>query len=153
MLTREQLKLEISNDPAGLGLLAFAQKGDVNGLTEALNSVRDGAEFVVGRGIVPIDVFIQECFALGVFQNLFKLADPEKIKVWVFYLEAILPLLTVGFNVNSPVFDAQVAEMLVDGLVDKAGANSLQFRQGSRAQVLGVSNIDSSEISAVLGVA
>src|SRR5438552_13892788 len=56
------LKAEVTGDPASLGYAALNVKGDVRGIVEALNRLRDSIR--VNRGVISRDEFTGDFFAV-----------------------------------------------------------------------------------------
>ena len=135
--TPEACKIELSTDPLKIGYAALLVAGDETNipLAEALNLVRDGEPYAVPRGVISRSMFIGECLQLGVVDNLMALPDATIKSGWIFLLQYIMPLID-EFDVNSKTFSDRLVMMLTTGLLDQVGADALQYRQGSRAEVL-----------------
>jgi hypothetical protein len=135
--TPAALKSELSDDPLGIGYKALLDlKDETNiALCDAINRVREGEAYAVPRGIVNRSDFIGDCLTLGVFDTLVALPDAAAKSGWLFLLQDVMPLID-RFDINGDTFNTQVARMIDTGLVDRATADALQYRQGSRAEVL-----------------
>jgi hypothetical protein len=135
--TPETLKIELSDDPMTIGYKALLDMKDETyiSLCDAVNRVREGEPYAVPRGIISRTTFIGDCLRLGVFDTLAALPDAAAKSGWLFLLEDVMPLID-QFDVNSDTFNTQVARMIDTGLIDRVTADALQYRQGSRAEVL-----------------
>ena len=138
--TAQQLEDELLADTMSLGYAAYVASGNDAALYQLLVTVREGAPYVVSKGIVSKDT------AMGTWADIISgipfIADATIRTRWTWLIETLfLQRSTVDYS--DALTEAFFAQMVADGLMTSAAipitsevVTARTTRQGSRAEVL-----------------
>jgi hypothetical protein len=140
------LKEELTLDPMGLGYAPFILIRDDVSLKNLMNEIKGGQDFVVSRGRITKDSFI-EITSQMVFTLM--LASKNGDTDAGFWLSVFDRLIANSDTVNSddPALDAILDQMISANYLTQQDKESIKTRQGSRAEKLFGTNVLVNEIS------
>lgn len=131
----QALKEEFINDPISLGYADKLSIRDDMGLCNLINQIGSGEEFVVNRGRISKDEFIENTTMI-VF-NLIQASHSGNNDA-KFWLEVFDRLVANSDTVNcaDPMLKTLLDQMLTLSLITKSEQDNVLNRQGSRAEKL-----------------
>ena len=140
------LKQEIQNDPSNLGYADSLAIRDDIGLANILNTVRSGSDYLVTKGRITRDQFVED--TTSVVYNLMVLESQGSDKA-VFWLRVFDRLVSNSDTINS--LDVNLIglldQMIADNVLSSQDKSSIINRQGSRSEVLFGRNVSTDEVS------
>jgi 23S rRNA A1618 N6-methylase RlmF len=140
------LKQEIQNDPSNLGYAGSLAIRDDIGLANILNTVRSGSDYLVTKGRITRDQFVED--TTSVVYNLMVLESQGSDKA-VFWLRVFDRLVSNSDTINS--LDVNLIglldQMIADNVLSSQDKSSIINRQGSRSEVLFGRNVSIDEVS------
>ena len=129
------LKQEIQNDPNNLGYASSLAIRDDISLADILNTVRSGSGYVVTKGRITRDQFVED--TTSVVYNLMVLESQGSDKA-VFWLRVFDRLVSNSDTINA--LDVNLIglldQMIADNVLTSEEKSSILNRQGSRSEVL-----------------
>jgi hypothetical protein len=129
------LKQEIQDDPSNLGYASSLAIRDDISLTNILNTVRNGSDYIVTKGRITRDQFVED--TTSVVYNLMVLESQGSDKA-VFWLRVFDRLVSNSDTINA--LDVNLIglldQMIADNVLTSEEKSSILNRQGSRSEVL-----------------
>lgn len=140
------LKAELLNDPMSLGYAQFVDARNDIECCNALNTVRDGEEFLVSRGRLTKDAFI-EVTSFMLF-NLLQLshAGNQNAEFWIRVFNTLVAN-SETISVNDPTLIQILDEMITLNFLTISDKDTILKRQGSRAEILFGVNVTLDQVS------
>lgn len=129
------LKQELLNDPLSLGYSQFVSVRNDLGSHALINAVGDGSDFVVTRGRISKDHFIE--ITTSVVINLmvaFKNGNQEA-QFWLDVFDRLVANSDT-INVDDPALNSILNQMISENLLTSQEMSYITTRQGSRAEKL-----------------
>jgi hypothetical protein len=141
-----QLKDEIQNDPEGLGYsVPLSIRNDI-GIAEILNTVRNESNYIVSKGRISKDTFLED--TADIVFNLMVLEDAGSSKA-TFWLKVFDRLVANADTINSedPTLINLLDQMIIDNVITQQDKETTLTRFGSRAEVLFSCNVTIDQVS------
>jgi hypothetical protein len=140
------LRAELLNDPLSLGYSQFIDvRNDIECLN-ALNAVREGQDFLVSRGRLTKDAFI-EVTSFMLF-NLLQLSHDgnENAEFWIRVFNTLVANSDT-ISVSDPTLIQILDQMITLNFLTSSDKDSILKRQGSRAEILFGTNVTLDQVS------
>lgn len=129
------LKQEIQTDPQNLGYAGSLAIRDDISITNILNTIRNGSDYIVPKGRISRDQFVEDTST--VVYNLMVLESQNNNSA-TFWLKVFDRLVSNSDTINS--LDANLVsildQMISDNVLTTQEKSSILNRQGSRAEKL-----------------
>jgi hypothetical protein len=129
------LKQEIQTDPQNLGYAGSLAIRDDISITNILNTIRNGSDYIVPKGRISRDQFVEDTST--VVYNLMVLESQNNNSA-TFWLKVFDRLVSNSDTINS--LDANLVsildQMISDNVLTAQEKSSILNRQGSRAEKL-----------------
>ena len=141
-----QRKDEIQNDPEGLGYsVPLSIRNDI-GIAEILNTVRNESNYIVSKGRISKDTFLED--TADIVFNLMVLEDAGSSKA-TFWLKVFDRLVANADTINSedPTLINLLDQMIIDNVITQQDKETTLTRFGSRAEVLFSCNVTIDQVS------
>jgi hypothetical protein len=140
------LKQELLDDPLGLGYAPFISSRNDISIQGLLAEVKPDPEFIVNRGRITKDYFIE--ITTQMIFNLM-LANKNGNPNAQFWLDVFDRLIANSdtINCNDAALASILNQMYLDGLITQTGIDYIKNKQGSRSEVLFGYNVTVDDVS------
>lgn len=129
------LKQELLNDPLNLGYSQFVSVRNDLGSHGLINSVGDGAEFIVSRGRVSKDHFIEITTSMVINLMVALKNGNQEAQFWLDVFDRLVANSDT-INVDDPALSTILSQMVSENLLTSEEMSFIKNRQGSRAEKL-----------------
>lgn len=129
------LKQELLNDPLNLGYSQFVSVRNDLGSHALINSVGDGPEFVVSRGRVSKDHFIEITTSMVINLMVALKNGNQEAQFWLDVFDRLVANSDT-INLDDSALNSVLAQMVSENLLTSDEMSFIKNRQGSRAEKL-----------------
>jgi hypothetical protein len=140
------LKQELLNDPLNLGYAPYVSVRNDIGSHSVLTEVKSGSDFVVSRGRITKDFFI-EITTQMVFNLMMQVKNGNNgAQFWLDVFDRLIANSDT-INCDDAALSSILNQMLVENLINTSGIDYIKTKQGSRSEVLFGVNVSIDDVS------
>jgi hypothetical protein len=140
------LKEELTLDPMGLGYAPFILIRDDVSLKNLMNEIRGGQDFLVSRGRITKDAFIELTSQMVFALMLASKSGDTEADFWLSVFDRLVANADT-INVDDPSLESVLDQMISANYLTQQDKESIKTRQGSRAEILFGINVLVDDIS------
>lgn len=140
------LKQELINDPLGLGYSQFVSSRNDIGAHSLISAIGEGAEFIVSRGRVTKDHFIELTTEMIINLMVALKNGNTEAQFWLDVFDRLVANSDT-INVDDAALNSVLTQMLSENLLTQQEIDYIKTRQGSRAEKLFNVNITIDDVS------
>jgi hypothetical protein len=130
-----ELKQEFLNDPMSLGYSTNLSSRNDIGLCSLINEIRDGDDYLINRGRITKDEFIELTTSMVFNLMLEKKNGNPNAQFWLEVFDRLVANSDT-INCNDQALASILDQMSADGLISSGGVRFIKLKQGSRAEIL-----------------